>query len=318
MRKAKSSTIEWANHLIIALMMTNSSPRKAAPPRLPALNRRDRTADPRATASPSPVKFRPIHTRRAFEEICERIREQLALGVLKPGDKLPPERDLAQQLGVSRNVLREALRSLEMAGVLRLQKGVKGGAFIQEGDTSQMNGVMRDMLSLGTISVRELSEARVHVLDLVVRLSCANARQADLDALEANIRRTEDATQEGRLLDRVECSREFYKLLAASTGNKVIAMIMDSVTEIHMRFVYAKVSSSGVAMARLVEKRRQFLSALRARDTSAAARLMQAHLESVQRMLESDPEAMSPHVALSEIQPDASRRAGWHAPAKLR
>lgn len=74
--------------------------------------------------------FRPIHTKRAFEEICARIREQLALGVLKPGDKLPAERDLAQQLGVSRNVLREALRSLEMAGVLRLQKGVKGGAFV--------------------------------------------------------------------------------------------------------------------------------------------------------------------------------------------
>ncbi len=109
----------------------------------------------------APVTFRPIRTRRAFEEICERIREQLALGVLKPGDKLPPERELAQQLGVSRNVLREALRSLEMAGILRLQKGVKGGAFIQEGDTSRMNEVMRDMLSLGTISVRELSEARI-------------------------------------------------------------------------------------------------------------------------------------------------------------
>ena len=52
---------------------------------------------------------------------------------------------------------------------------------------------------------------------------------------------------EGRMLDRVECSREFYKLLAMATRNKVIAMIVDSVTEIHMRFVYAKVVSSGAA-----------------------------------------------------------------------
>jgi len=252
-------------------------------------------------------KFRPIHTRRAFEEICERIREQLALGVLKPGDKLPPERDLAQQFGVSRNVLREALRSLEMAGVLRLQKGVKGGAFIQEGDTSRMNDVMRDMLSLGTISVRELSEARINVLDLVVRLACANARQADFEALEANIERTELATREGRLLDRVECSREFYRLLAASTGNKVIAMIMDSVTEIHMRFVYAKVVSSGVAMPRLAERRRQLLAALRARNIPAATRLMRTHLDSVQRMLEQDPGAMSLHDALAEVQPGMRR-----------
>jgi GntR family transcriptional repressor for pyruvate dehydrogenase complex len=294
-------------HLIITAMTTKSSPRAPARPRPSALKRRDRASDHRAVAAPTPLKFRPIHTRRAFEEICQRIREQLALGVLKPGDKLPPERDLAQQLGVSRNVLREALRSLEMAGVLRLQKGVKGGAFIREGDTSRMNGVMQDMLSLGTISVRELSEARIHVIDLVVRLACVNARQADFQALEANIERTELATREGRLLDRVECSREFYKLLALATGNKVIAMIVDSVTEIHMRFVYAKAASSGVAMPRLVEKRRQFLSTLRARNVSAATRLMRAHLESVQRMLEQDPGAMSLHVALAEVQPGIRR-----------
>src|ERR1700752_1294896 len=192
-------------------MTRKSSPSAPSRLRTPLSNRRVRAPDHRGAGAHALVTFRPIHTRRAFEEICERIREQLALGVLRPGDKLPPERELAQQLGLSRNVLREALRSLEMAGVLRLQKGVKGGAFIQEGDTSRMNEVMRDMLSLGTISVRELSEARINVIDLVVRLACINARQRDFEALEANIERTELATREGRLLDRVECSRDFYK-----------------------------------------------------------------------------------------------------------
>lgn len=285
-------------------MTSKSSPHRAADPgrRVPA------SAQPAAVRAP--LRFQPVHVRRAFEEICGRIREQLARGVLKPGDKLPRERDLAEQLGVSRNVLREALRSLEMAGLLRLQTGVKGGAFIQDGDMSRMNDVMRDMLSLGAISVRELSEGRIQILDLVVRLACERARQADFLALEANIERSDLATREGRLLDRVECSREFYKLLAAATGNKVVAMIMDSVTEIHMHFVYAKVASSGASMPQLVAKRRQFLAALRTRDVSAAARLMRLHLESVQRMLELDPGAMSLHVALAEIQPGARRRTG--------
>jgi len=208
------------------------------------------------------------------------------------------------------------LRSLEMAGLLRLQKGVKGGVFIREGDIGRMNDVMRDMLSLGAISVRELSEGRIQILDLVVRLACERAQAADFQALEANIERADFATREGRWLDRVECSREFYKLLAAATGNKVMAMIMESVTEIHMRFVYAKVASSGVSMPQLVEKRRQFLSALRARDASSASRLMRVHLESVQRMLESDPDAMSVHVALAEMQPGARRRAAQHVVTK--
>ncbi|HLY87774.1 MAG TPA: GntR family transcriptional regulator [Acetobacteraceae bacterium] len=303
----KGASIEWVIHLIIHRMSTKSSPRNSTGSRVASSKRRERAADHRTAGSPAPVAFRPIRTRRAFEEICDRIREQLALGVLKPGDKLPPERDLAQQLGVSRNVLREALRSLEMAGVLRLQKGVKGGAFVQQGDTSRMNVVMRDMLSLGTISIRELSEARVQVLDLVVRLACVNARQSDFEALQANVERTELFTREGRLLERVECAREFYKLLAVACGNKVIAMITDAVTEIHMRFVYAKVASSGVAMARLGERRRQFLAALRERNATAAARLMRSHLGAVQKMLEQDPGAMSLQVALAEMKPGMRR-----------
>ncbi len=212
--------------------------------------------------SRSPPAFQPIHVRRAFEEICDRIRAQIAAGSLKPGDKLPAERELAQQLGVGRNALREALRSLEIAGIVRLQKGAKGGAFIREGDAGRMDEVMRDMLSLGSISVAELTESRIHIQDLVVRLACERATRADLDALAANIERTEQMTADGRYLDRVECSREFYRLLAAATHNQVLAMMVHSITEILMQFVYARVSAGGKPQPRLVEKRRAFLDAL--------------------------------------------------------
>src|SRR5260370_42246641 len=117
-------------------MTSKSRPHGSPDPRW-----RDRAPPQRAGISPTPLKFQPIHVRRTFEEICERIREQLALGVLKPGDKLPRERDLAEQLGVSRNVLKEALRSLEMAGLLRLQKGVQGGGFLRDGGMGRLKDV---------------------------------------------------------------------------------------------------------------------------------------------------------------------------------
>src|ERR1700712_5339297 len=82
--------------------------------------------------------FEPIPTRRAFEAVCDRIREQVADGRLKRGDKLPAERLLAEQLGVSRLAIREALRSLENAGLVVLQRGPKGGAFIQGGSDGNM------------------------------------------------------------------------------------------------------------------------------------------------------------------------------------
>ena len=244
--------------------------------------------------APAIVRFAPIHTRRAFEEICQRIREQLAAGVLKPGDKLPAERDLAQQLGVGRNALREALRSLEIAGIVRLQKGVKGGAFIREGDSGRMNQVVADMLSLGSISVEELTEARVHIQDLVVRLASTRATRADLGALEANIDLTEQMTLAGRYLDRVECSRDFYQLLAAATHNPVLSMMVHSLTEILMQFVTARVAAGGKPQPRLIEKRREFLLALRARDATLAANLMRTHLASVHRLLKEVPKSATP------------------------
>lgn len=242
-----------------------------------------------AEDSTSVVRFEPIQTRRAFEEICQRIREQVAEGRLKPGDKLPAERDLAQQLGVGRNALREALRSLEIAGIVRLRKGVKGGAFIREGDGGRMNQVVQDMFSLGSITVDELTEARLHIQELVVRLACARAADADFDALAANIDRTEEVTRSGDFLKRVECSREFYALLAAATGNDVLSMMVASLTEILMKFVYARVAAGGHPQPRLVEKRRDFLAALRARDADTASRLMKSHLESVHRLLKETP-----------------------------
>jgi DNA-binding FadR family transcriptional regulator len=78
------------------------------------------------------ISFGPVRSTRLFEEICDQIRGQLSLGKIGPGDKLPAERDLADQFGVSRSAVREALRTLEVSGLIELRKGPKGGAFMLE------------------------------------------------------------------------------------------------------------------------------------------------------------------------------------------
>lgn len=245
----------------------------------------------------------PASSRRAFEEICQRIRDQLAAGALKPGDKLPAERELAAQLGVGRNALREALRSLEIAGIVRLAKGVKGGAFIREGDTGLMNQVVQDMLWLGSITLDELTEARLTIQDDVVRMACERATGDDLALLAANIARTEAMTAEGRYLERVECSREFYRLLGEATHNQVMAMMMNSLSEILMKFVYSRVAEGGPPQPRLVEKRRAFVAALAARDVESAREQMRRHLESVHRLLD------APKAPLRAKSPSRTRRS---------
>lgn len=246
---------------------------------------------PRGAHAVAPPRFQPIRQQRTFEEICQRIRAHLVDGGLKPGDKLPPDRELALQLGVGRNALREALRSLEAAGLVERRRGVQGGAFIREGDPGRMDQVVRDLLSQGSISVAHLTEARLHILELVVRLACERATDADFAALEANIERTRQETVAGRYLERVECSREFYRLLGEATANPVLGMTMHALSEILMQFVYARVAAGGPPQPRLVQSRRELLAALRRRDATRAVALMRKHLEGVHRMLVASPTA---------------------------
>ena len=86
--------------------------------------------------SEQPVAFRPARTVRAIEDIAEQIRNELRSGRLTPGQRLPPERELAKQLCVSRNTVREAMSMLEVAGLLERRIGSTGGAFIAASNSS--------------------------------------------------------------------------------------------------------------------------------------------------------------------------------------
>src|SRR5512140_64979 len=154
--------------------------------------------------SPAPALFRPIRPARAFEEIAAQIRAELAEGRLRVGSRLPSERALSEQFGVSRNTLREALRSLEHAGLIRLQKGAHGGAFISERSGDAIIAGLMDMYHLGAIRPAQLTEARIWLEEIIVREACRRATEQDFEALEANVREAEEATRAGDFALRAE------------------------------------------------------------------------------------------------------------------
>jgi len=227
---------------------------------------------------------------RAFEEICERIRDQLAAGKLRPGDKLPAERDLALQFGVGRSALREALRSLEIAGVIQLRKGVKGGAFVQSGDPASLTRVMQDLVHLGAISLADLTEARLLIQSGLVRLACERASDADIEAIRRNIDRTEAATRLGRHDERRASITEFYRLLALATHNEILTLLVDAITAILLRFL-ADVSDE---LPGLIAHRRRFLRHFQARNAAQATRELEVHLNKLHKLLAASYRAPGP------------------------
>ncbi len=224
--------------------------------------------------------FRPVATRRAFEEITAQIRDQLARQSLKTGDRLPAERDLADQFGVSRNTLREALRSLEIGGLLELRKGATGGAFIREGGGDAVVAGLSDLFRLGNIRPEHLTEARIMIGTEVARLACARRSAADLEALEANVAEAEAATRAGDLARRAEVHYEFHSLLARAAKNPVLIILTDAVMEMTRHFIEAIGYQPNPYV---MPSRKRLLAALRAKDADAAAAEMASMLKRLQR-----------------------------------
>ena len=223
--------------------------------------------------------FEPIAPSRAFEEIAAQIRELVASGRLKPGDRLPAERDLSAKFNVSRNTLREALRALELSGMIELRKGASGGAFVLPGSSGVVVNGLRDLYHLGAIKPEHLTEARVWLSEVVVRVACERLTEQDLLALEENIALATKADKAGNFQQRADLHREFHNLLAAATRNPIITITMEGVMEVMREFVKAIGPSDN---AYTLPSRRRLLKHLRARDADAAVAEMNKFLERLQ------------------------------------
>jgi GntR family transcriptional repressor for pyruvate dehydrogenase complex len=243
--------------------------------------------------------FEPIQSPRAFEIVCERIREQVADGRLKRGDKLPPERLLAEQLGVSRLAIREALRSLENAGLVVLERGPKGGAFIQGGSDGQMTELMQDMMALGTITLSDLTEARIFILGSVARLACERATEEDIRLIEENVKMNEVAIETGSRETRLAHATEFYTRLAFATKNRVMMLVVRSLTDT-IREVLQRIEI--YPSKELAQSRWRFMRALKARNAERAAQEMSSHLRKLH-------EHVVRHAAAQKKSPDIRPRS---------
>jgi DNA-binding FadR family transcriptional regulator len=138
-------------------------------------------------------------------------------------------------LDVSRTALREAIPSLEIAGIVEMRKGSRGGAFITRSGAGQVTRTFRDMLDF--VSLATLLEARLMVMDAVVRAACERAKHADIERLSRKVAETIELTRQGRYEERTLKAVEFSTLLANSTGNQVMSAILEAMASVIRRLV---------------------------------------------------------------------------------
>ncbi len=252
----------------------------------PATPRSAPRSIPKVAAKVTPAtapktSFNKLATRRSFEEVVDQIRRQIGDGILREGDRLPSERELALQIGVSRNTVREALRALENAGVVLLRKGVNRGAFIHSGSGDTVTKAFSDLYRLGSVGPAHLTEARLILGREVAKLACERWEPADMQALEDNVRKTREAAERGDHVTRAHNNIEFHKLLAQASRNPILILMTNALVEMVREFlqVLGAMPNKFALASRL-----RMLEHLRARDGEAAAKEMSDYLERAQRI----------------------------------
>lgn len=211
--------------------------------------------------------------------ILQSIRQKL----FSPGDKLPAERDMAASLGVARQSVREAIRSLEMSGVLRLERGAHGGAFIREVGPDGIVYAIRNMLILGRLPLQDLLELRASIFGQSVRLAARHGTDEDFRLLELNVQQLEIIRTTGEMIDCIRPSTEFYRIAARASGNRLLAILVNAITDI-IEEILAVLRTWPFAIEGEIA-RREAIRAMRAGDGVSAAAIVQAHCEETDRVL---------------------------------
>jgi GntR family transcriptional regulator, transcriptional repressor for pyruvate dehydrogenase complex len=228
--------------------------------------------------APAPADlFNRITVGRISEVIVDQIRLFMRQGQLKPGDRLPAERDLCERFGVSRVTVREALRMLESSGLVEIRVGARGGAFVTAPSSARVGEGLADLLSLAVISASDVTEVRLILEIGIVPMVCERATSEDLDELDEICARSRAALRDADYT--MDMSAEFHTRVAQATHNPAVAMLAESFRgPLLMSLQQAKVAAPEMGRVGTQEHKR-FVEAVRKRDSELATQIMRAHLE---------------------------------------
>lgn len=166
-----------------------------------------------------PRQFKPINQFRIWEEVAEQLKDSILSGDFKPGDKLPSERELAEQFQVGRIPIREALRSLANSGFVAMRQGAAGGAFVTDLTFNYLESAYLDLFLSDKISIPELFQARRHIEPEIARLAAQRVTPEHVELLTKALE-VEELQAHVSLMEDIESKQNVHLILAEMCGNR--------------------------------------------------------------------------------------------------
>lgn len=231
------------------------------------------------------LKFKPIRSKKIYEEISDILIQQIKAGDLKPGEKLDSVEQLASSFHVSRSAIREALSGLSAVGIVEMRHGE--GTFITEFDSSKFSLPITTALIEKKEDIKELSEVR-KVLEVgVASIAAINHEAEDLLPMKKALVAMENAKGKGELGEKADL--EFHLAIAKATHNKMLTNLMKSVSGYiveSMRETRRFILYSEERNDMLVQEHRRIYEAIKSRDREKARNAMLDHLIAIEKVLD--------------------------------
>lgn len=180
--------------------------------------------------------FQDISKAPLSKVVMLHIKKAILSGQLKFEDKIPTERELAAGFNISRNMVREAIRALEMAGYLEVRQGPKGGAFVREFTPDRLSGGFLDYYKAQKLNIKELNDVRLHIEPEVARLAAENINCDNSHRLQNVV---DDEYMADAIDERVTNLTDFHLVLAEVSGNYFYEIIINVLLSITKEIVVA-------------------------------------------------------------------------------
>ena len=222
--------------------------------------------------------FKPLDTQRAFEKISNQIKNLILSGELKPGDKLPSEREIAAQFRTGRMVVREALRILEQSDLIYIKQGSDGGAYIKELDTKHIANSFSDAIQRSDLTVEKLIEVRSGIEKAVIALAIERMSDQEIESLLQNINKADEMIN--HQTTAAEQHIDFHLLLAKGSKNQLYEMIIESLMTITHTFVET-LTEHAMPLKEHIKKHLEIYNAIKERDVIKAQEKIEEHIQQI-------------------------------------
>lgn len=218
---------------------------------------------------------------KVYDQVIEEIKNKIKSGDIKKGDRLPSEREMAESLGVSRTSVREALRALEVVGLVESRQGA--GNYIKTNFDNSLFEPISVMFMLQESSPKEMYDLRETLELQCARLSAKNIDDNELDLLTAILDRMYIAESEEESL---KLDIKFHYLIAKSTRNVLLLNVLDVISQLVDEFIQKfrmQILHAGNTKENLLEIHENIVRALKLRDESKAYNAMLEHFELIRK-----------------------------------